>query len=128
MIVYDQRVADYVAAKCGVEAFKPPFAAIGVEKDGAIVAGSIINNWTGYDCEVSLASDKGCLSLPLLRAMGKYIQNQLGCIRATFVTEQDIVVSIVKRLGGEIEGYKRDYFGPGRPAILVGIVKDDWRL
>lgn len=128
MIVTDERVARFVGEKVKRTIY-PPYTSMGLEKNGKIVAGAVFNCWTGYDVEVTLAIDGAGLALRgFFREMGKYICGTLGCGRVTFTTEQDEVIELATRLGAQTEGRIRNHFGPGRDAILLGILKEDWRL
>lgn len=127
MIVTDERVARFVGERCGTIVY-PPFTCMGVEQGGRIVAGVVFNCFTGHDVHVTVAGDRGAFSRAFMRAVGRYVFDQLGCLRMSATTEQHAVISIAHRLGGRTEGVKRDHFGPGRCGILLGIVKSDWRL
>lgn len=127
MIVTGENVATYVAGKMGTQ-FYPPYTTIGVEKDGSVVAGIVFNGWTGPDVQLSIAAEPGAISRRFLSRVGSYITNELGCIRATCETEQPAVVKMVERMGGKVEGIKRNHFGEGRDATLVGVLKEDWKF
>lgn len=127
MIVTGDKVADYVGAKLGTT-FVPPFTALGVERQGRVVAGVVVNVWTGPDAQLSIASERGALTRRFLRRLGRYLMDELGCIRATIETEQADVACIALRMGGKVEGVKRDLFGPGRNGTVIGVLKEDWFL
>lgn len=123
MIVSDDRIAPFVAKECGVQ-IVPPYTAIGIEQSGKIVAGVILNMWTGADIHMTAAGrgwTKGFLA-----EIGDYVFNKLKCSRITAVTEQDKVVRLAKRLGGEVEGIMRNHFGPNRNAYVIGFLEADW--
>jgi hypothetical protein len=105
-----------------------PYTALGIEHHGRIVAGVVFNVWTGPDVQLSLAAEPGALSRRFLRRVGHYITEELGCTRATIETEQPHVIELALRMGGEIEGVKRDLFGPGRDGTVIGILKKGWFL
>lgn len=124
MIVSDDRVAPFVARECGVQ-IVPPYTAIGIEQSGEIVAGVVFNHWTGSDVHMTAAGSgwtKGFLA-----DIGDYVFNKLNCSRMTAITEQQKVVRLSERLGGEVEGILRDQFGPSRPGYMIGFLKADWR-
>ncbi len=126
-IVTDERVSEYVSRKYGSH-FVPPFTAMGIERDGVVVAGVVFNNMTARDIEVSVAGERGQFTLGFLRAVGRYVFGQLNCSRLSITTRQEIVCDIARRLGAQMEGVKRDHFGPGQDAMLLGILKKDWAI
>lgn len=101
----------------------PPYYAVGEEVDGELVAGIILCGFERYDVQVSVAG-KGW-SRRLLRAIHDYVFSQLGVLRATFLTEQPKVAEYALRLGGSIEGVLRNHYGPGRDAILIGLLREE---
>lgn len=126
-IVSDERVARFVADSVGREIF-PPFTAAGVEVDGEIIGGVVFNCFSGTDIHVTVAGRPEAWTRPILRELGRYAFGQLGCCRATIVTEQAPVMNLVVRLGGQVEGVLRDHFGKGRPGVLMGILAEDWKF
>lgn len=127
MIVSGARVATYVADRLG-SAFATEHTALGIEREGRLVAGVVFNCWTGPDVQLSIAAEPGALSRRFLRRVGLYITKELGCIRATIETEQPHVIDMALRMGGVVEGVKRDLFGEGRDGTVVGVLKKDWFL
>lgn len=100
---------------------------MGIEQDGVVRAGMVFVNWTGADIHMSAAGEPGAWSRTYLREVGRYVYGQLGCLRMTILTEQPAVVRLAERLGGRVEGVKRDHFGWGRDAVMAGILADEWR-
>ena len=127
MIIIGGRVIEYVSSKIGRDII-PPCTAIGREKDGLIVAGVVFNIYTGPDIEVTVAAEQGEVTRGLVAACGRYVFDQLGCLRASITTEQSHVIDLATRLGAQTEGRKRNAFGLGRDAILLGILKEDWKF
>lgn len=125
MIVTDDRVAAFVAGACGVD-FIPPWTCMGIEKDGEIIAGVVLNVFEGADVHMSAAGSGWTRGF--LADFGNYVFDQLQCERVTAITEQPKVVRLAERLGGEVEGLMRNHFGKGRDAFVVGILKEDWKF
>lgn len=125
MIVTDERVASFVshAIKAPIV---PPFTCMGVEQNGRIVSGVILNCFTVHDIEVTVAGH--FFPRALMRRVHDYVFHELGCLRISCTTEQPEVVRLAERFGGTVEGLKRDFYGKGRDAFLVGILRDDWRI
>lgn len=124
MIVEGERVASFVADRTGTE-FQPPFTTLGFEKDGEVVAGFIFTSWTGPDVTLTMAV-AGRLPRAFLRRVADYVWGELGCLRASVETEQEHVANLALRMGGKVEGVKRNFYGPGRDAVCFGILKEEW--
>lgn len=125
MIVDDGRVARFVGERVSATIY-PPFTCMGIERRGEITAGAVFNCFTGNDCQVTIAGHGWTRGF--LAEVGAYVFGRLGCIRMTVETEQPKIVRIAERLGGKVEGLKRDQFGPGRDGFVVGILKDEYRF
>lgn len=118
-------VAKFVGDGCST-IICPPFTAMGIERDGEIVAGVVFNCFTGHDVHVTVAGEG--FHRGFLRAVGRYVFDQLGALRISITTEQEHVIDVAKRLGAQTEGRKRNHFGRGRHAIVLGILKEDWKF
>jgi RimJ/RimL family protein N-acetyltransferase len=123
MIVTDDRVAKFVSDAIG-KGLVPPFTCMGIERDGKIIAGVIFNVFEGCDVHVTVAG-RGW-TRGFFAEVGQYVFGQLKCERMTALTEQERVVNIALRLGGQIEGRLRNHFGRGRDAVIIGILKEDY--
>ena len=98
---------------------------MGIERDGEIVAGVLFNHFEGADVHVSIAGTGW--TRELIRAVGRYVYEQLGCERMTVITADAAIARYAERLGGKIEGLLRSHFGLGRDGIVAGILRDEWR-
>lgn len=128
MIVTGDGVAQFVAERVGKERFYPPFTTLGIERDGVIVAGVVFNSFqNGVDIAATVAGEPGAFTRGFIETVGLYVFGQLGCLRISITTEQPKVIAIARRLGGTVEGVKRDAFGAGRDGTMIGILKRDWR-
>lgn len=127
MIVTGLPVIEYVSGKIGRDII-PPCTAIGRVRDGEIVAGVVFNVFSWPDIEVTVAAEPGGLTRGLIAACGRYVFEQLGCLRASITTEQPYVIDLATRLGAQTEGRKRNAFGLGRDATILGILKEDWKI
>lgn len=125
MIVTDGRVAQFVSDQLGI-GLCPPYTCMGVERGGIIVGGVIFHCFEGANVHFT-AAGKGW-TRAFFEAVGRYVFEQLGCLRMTATTEHDDVARMACKLGGEIEGYLRNQFGKGRDGIVIGILKEDWRF
>ena len=127
LIITDDRVSEYVGKKCGIK-FHQPFTALGIEHDGDIIAGAIFNDFNGFDIELSVAGEKNAFTRTFIRRIGDYVFHELGCLRASFTTRHEHVVELLHRLGARTEGLKRNHFGVGIHGIVIGLLREEWRL
>ena len=125
MIVSGDSVARFVSDRLGVS-FCPPFTCMGIARDGEVVAGVLFNQFEGPNIHVTAAGSGW--SRAFIREVGRYVFLRLRCGRMTFTTEQQAVADYAVRLGGQVEGRMRDYYGEGRDGILVGVLRADWRF
>lgn len=125
MIVAGERVARFVSERCGI-AVCPPFTTLGIEREGTIAAGVIFSCFEGHDVHITAAGEGWTPGF--IRAVGAYVYDQLGCIRMTVTTEQDAVVKLACKAGGQVEGCLRDHFGGGRDGWVVGILRSEWKF
>lgn len=125
IVVRGEHVARFVGEKVGRSIY-PPYEAVGLEKDGEVVAGVIFNSFTGSDVHATIAGQGWTRGF--LADIGDYLFNKLKVARVTAITEQPNVVRLAERLGGKVEGRLRDQFGPGRDGYVVGILKSEWKF
>lgn len=123
-IVTGDEVARFVSNHLGF-ALCPPFTAMGIEREGQIVAGVIFHCFEGAAVHITVAG-KGWTP-EFVRAVGWYVYDKLGCLRMTITTEQPSVVALAEKAGGQVEGRLRDQFGEGRDGVVVGILKSEWK-
>lgn len=127
MIVSDERVARFVGERCGTIIY-PPYTCLGVERAGVIIGGAIFNCFTGYDVEMTVAGEARAFTRQFYRAVQEYVFTQMGCLRISVTTESEKVIELAKRLGAHTEGCKRNHFGIGRDGVVLGILKEDWKI
>jgi hypothetical protein len=125
VIVTDERVARFVGERCGT-IICPPYTAMGIERDGEVTAGVVFNCFTGNDIAVTVAG--GPFTRDFIVAVGQYVFEKVGCLRMSITTEKPEVIKIAHRLGAQTEGLKRDHFGKGRDATILGILREDWNF
>lgn len=105
-------------------------AGIGVEEDGAIIAGVVFTNYRKIDIEVSLAADSPRWARRgILRAFSAYPFIQLGCRRVTsFVPEwNERARRWNEGFGFTQEGRHPGSFEDGSAAISYGMLRENCR-
>lgn len=123
MIVDDERVAYFVSSEIGA-GLCPPYTCMGVEAEGEIIGGVIFNVFEAKDIHVTVAGSQWTKGF--MEEVGRYVFHRLECERMTITTSQPKVVDFAIRLGGEIEGRLRNYYGKGHDAHVVGILASDY--
>lgn len=125
--ISDARVSAFVLEKTGID--PGPHTALGILQDGKVTVGFLFNHYSGPDISLTLAiAHPRALTKEFLRRCGAYCYGELRVARVTMLTEQPAVVNIARRCGAEIEGIKRDAFGFGRDATMLGLLARDWRF
>lgn len=122
----DQCIAHYVRDRTGIRLDAGPYACLGILQHGVVTAGFLFTHYTGHDIHVTVATSPGALTKIFLKRLYDYIALELKCTRVSITTEQPRVVKMALRMGAEIEGVKRDAFGHGRNATMLGLLVKDW--
>lgn len=125
--ISDNRVRAFVVSKTGL-VLSQSYTQLGILQRDEVTAGFIFTHFSGHDISVSMAASPGSLTKIFLTRLGHYAYGELGCARVSVLTEQPRVIKLALRLGAQIEGFKRDAFGPGRGATLLGILAADWKF
>lgn len=106
------------------------FEAIGLEKDGELVAVTIYDHYTGPNICMSFAAVQGkrWLTRDYLRAIFRYPFLQLGVRRVTGYVAYSNAESLrfAKHLGAKVEGVMRDAL-PNDHIVILGITRDECR-
>jgi hypothetical protein len=107
LVVQPQRdIGEWVAARAGVH-WNESMPAIGfVGDEEQMLAAATFNDYTGRSIAVHIAITEPCAFRALIRAIGRYAFEQLGCTRLTLMTEagNEAVVRLHQRLGAVHEG------------------------
>jgi hypothetical protein len=106
--------------------FHPPYSGIAFERDDECRAVAIFQNYTGSDVEITIAA----VELPrrFLRAIRRYVVEQLHCRRATFKTKptNSCAVKAMSRLNAICEGRQHKFYADGSDALIFAIHDEDF--
>jgi len=133
LIVTDaKRVHDYVAPLIpgyfGKFSLVCSYHAIGIEKDGKLIAGCLYYNFRENGLEMTFAAtNKRWPTRKNLKTFFDYPFEQLGLQRVTALIRRDNKQSIdmVKRLGYRLEGICRKTFSDNCDAVIFGMLKNE---
>ena len=132
-VIYNQ--ADRVAKWVGERVDEQYFAgaeAIGLEKDGKLIAGVVFNMYTGPSISMHVAAEPGTywLTKDFLWRCFAYPFLQLRCNRVTGLTKADNIQAqkFIEHLGFKHEGIIRRGWADGTDVVLYGMLKDECRF
>lgn len=115
----------------GLDMFRPDAKAIGLKRDGEIVAVTVYDGFSQCDCNMHIASDgsKQWLSRAFLTASFAYPFIQLGLRRVTGLvpSRNSDALRFDTNLGFEFEGLCRDAL-PDDDIIILGMRKAHCRF
>jgi RimJ/RimL family protein N-acetyltransferase len=105
-----------------------PFTAIGLERDGEIIAATIYNYYSGASIAMSFAAIPGrrWLTREYLHAIFRYPFVQLGVRRVTgyVATRNFASVRFAYKLGGKLEGVMRKAL-PDDDLLVFGLLREE---
>lgn len=133
-IVWDQpeRIMRFVADRTGEESYGQDYTALGLERDGELVAGVLFTNYTRAAILMHVASDgsRHWMTPAFLSASFRYPFVQLGCRRVTGLVRLDNerAQHFDEHLGFRREGVLREGATDGCDLVLYGMLKSECRF
>jgi len=112
------------------DGFDEKAKAIGVEKNGSIIASVVYTDYHPHMIEMHIASiDKTWATRHTLRTFFSYpfIQLKLERVQAILAASNEGAISMAKRLGFTFEGNHPKAFRGGVDAVSYGMLKSDCR-
>lgn len=130
-LIFDQpaRVAQWVYSRLPHTDDATAFCAIGLESAGELVAGVVYNSYTGFDIDMSAATEPHLLWRPQwLVPIFRYPFVQLRCRRvsAGAASRNRASIAVLLHLGFKPEGCKREAL-PDDDLLLFGMKRDECR-
>lgn len=121
----DVRVAGWVGENLSIQ-MSPPYVAIGYSERGELRAGVVLNNWNGFNFDISLYGP-GHIRRGALRAVYRYAFVQAMALRLTAITKpsNEHMIKLLPKFGFAQEGPpNRRYFG-NEDALRFVLFRED---
>lgn len=127
----ETRLLPWALTRIGLHAFRRDAYAIGLERNGELVAVAVYDNFSACDCNMHIASDGSghWLSKKLLAAVFAYPFGQLGFRRVTALVPSKNLAALRfdQNIGFVYEGLHRDAL-PDDHLISLGLLRGDCRF
>ena len=124
-------VGKYVMEKTGMSVQPGMYQAMMVINDNDdFVAGIVISNFRGTDCEISCATETSAAWRPaVMKAVFSYIFKQLKCVRCTSITtkQNKAARAFLEGLGFVLEGNLRLGYDGFKDALIYGLLAVECR-
>lgn len=120
-----QIVSAFVSGQTG-DQYTDVMRALGIlSREGRIVGGVLLTNYTGFGVELTLAG-KGCISRSAWQAIGDMAFGELGCERISVTTRKSNkrVCRLAPRLKFKFEGVARRYYGK-EDGVMFSLLRDE---
>lgn len=128
-LVYDdtERLLAWAAGKIGIRAFRDDAQAIGLERNGDLVAVTVFDTFSSRDCYMHVASDgsKHWLTREFLVACFAYpfIQCNLPRVSSPIAESNQAALRFNMKLGFVQEGYHPQAAHDGGAILSMGLLK-----
>ena len=128
---HEDRLLPWAQERIGVT-FRKDAYTLGIERDGAIAAVVVFDNFSECDCHMHIASDgtKAWMSKALLLSAFAYPFQQLGLLRITgmVVSGNADALAFDENLGFEREGFHPKAGPHGEDLISLGMLRKNCRF
>lgn len=119
-------VVEFVEKKLKIK-ITPPCQAFGYMTDDAKpIAGVVVNNYNGANCELTIVAEKGRITRGVIRHLASHVFNKLGCRRATIRTRKDnkALLRVAPRFGFVFEHVAKHYYADS-DAVVFRMLRAD---
>lgn len=129
-VVYgeDKRFIDWAADRIGIQRFRDDAKAIGLERDGQVIASVVFDGFSSCDCNMHVASDGSRLWLNreyLVRCFAfPFIQCGLRRVTGLVPAKNRDALRFDRHLGFQIEGLCREAL-PDDDILILGLLRRD---
>ena len=92
--------------------------------DGEPIAGVVVNDYTGSNCELTVVAEKGRITRSVLRHLASHVFHKLGCRRATIRTRKSnkALLRMIPRFGFSFECVAKHFY-PDDDAVVFRMLK-----
>lgn len=126
----DAGLAEWFSHHSGDAVYPAGAQFFGLVRNGQVECVFVFGRFMGADAELGVFALPGCrFARPFLRLLYDYAFRQCGLSRVTLHAKDETAARMMERLGAIREGgWKRDFYGPGRPALAMVIFPDAYKL
>jgi RimJ/RimL family protein N-acetyltransferase len=126
----EERLLPWACERIGIRSFRKDAQAIGLERDGKLVAVVVYDTFSSCDCSMHVASDGSgkWLTRAFLRAAFLHPFVQWGYRRVTspIAESNEKAIRFNKHLGFQQEGY-HPYGAPDGALVTLGLLRENCR-
>lgn len=127
IVIHDApEVIGYVEKRLNIK-ISPPCQAFGyMTDDRKPIAGIVVNDYTGSNCELTIVAEKGRITRWVIRHIASHVFNKLGCRRATIRTRKGnkALLRVAPRFGFVFEAVAKHYY-PDSDAVVFRMLRSD---
>ncbi len=123
------RIGEFVKSRMDFSVDWTDFKAIGIERDGRVVAGVVYEGMTSRDVNMHCAiDDPSAVNYAWMFTVFDYPFNQCGLIRVTGLVPRSNTKALsfdIDKVGFKVEGIVRKAFPNGDDVVVLGMLKDE---
>lgn len=121
-------VIGFIESRLGIKIAQPSQAFGYVTNDGRPLAGVVVNDFTGANCELTIVAEKGRMTREVLRHISSHVFNKLGCRRATIRTRKSnkAAIKAAQRFGFVYEHVAKHFYHDS-DAVVFRMLRSECR-
>lgn len=126
--VQDSRLLAWAQSQLGVSFHAGSYTIANVTEDAKVLCVVVYTNWHRTGCEMAIASTHPRWATQgFIRACLSYPFKQLMLKRISMVTNENNTRcnSLIRRLGGQLEGRLRRWYAGGTDALVYGLFEEE---
>jgi len=121
-------VIAFIEQRLRIKIAEPSQAFGYVTNDHKPIAGIVVNDFTGANCELTIVAEKGRMTIEVLRHIANHVFNKLGCRRTTIRTRKSnkIALRAAQRFGFVYEHVSKHFY-PDDDAVVFRMLRSECR-